>query len=289
MSSLCSACSSLRCSVASDTLLSSSAMPSANALISAVVEAMLSSSEAIMASRLATPASSSFFLSSSVSNCMLQDSFFMSSSFCSASSKTTMSSIIFNTFSKLYFFPIMAKAMKFNSGRGLPCLRSSARISCKAARRCWRSATFTCKRLEAAEGRVFLKISRASSSFKILMVSARATNSSARDFMLASCSAVFFAQFSSKFAKNFLSSSSATCVSFRSSFNVTSVTLASPRSSVFVSIAFVFAAISLAFAFMRASFSAIAVSSSDVAFSNSAVMESCSCLRMPVIWPLFGA
>merc|ERR1719375_135760 len=69
-------------------------------------------------------------------------------------------------------------------------------------------------------GNVFLNNSRASSSFRILMVSARATSSSDRILQISAHSFLFVAQFLSRSARNFLSSISPSCESVRSFFIV---------------------------------------------------------------------
>merc|ERR1719223_1134303 len=81
-----------------------------------------------------------------------------------------------------------------------------------------RELSVVCIRLALPLGSVFLKRSRASSSFKTLMVSARATNASARIFDLSSHSLVFVAHPFSNSAKNFLSAARAFAVSSTSSF-----------------------------------------------------------------------
>merc|ERR1719510_2827627 len=93
------------------------------------------------------------------------------------------------------------------------------RSSCMAFDRIVSKLTLVCTKLAAlALGKVFLKRSKASSSLRTLIVSANATNSSARVLDLSSHSAVFVAQLFSRFAKNSLSAISAASVSVKSSF-----------------------------------------------------------------------
>merc|ERR1719499_1285680 len=113
-----------------------------------------------------------------------------------------------------WFLSRNANAMKSSSGRLLffcaSCTTSSARFLIMAlVVRVW---------INDGLGSVFLKRSSASSSFKILMVSARASNSSARTLQRSSHSVCFVEQPFSNSAKNFLSSSKAFLVSSRSSF-----------------------------------------------------------------------
>merc|ERR1719321_860946 len=68
---------------------------------------MPSLSAAMAVSRSAIVFSSSFFLSSAVSNCVAQYSFFSSSSTCSFFRVSTISSIILITFSKPIFLPVL--------------------------------------------------------------------------------------------------------------------------------------------------------------------------------------
>eukprot|EP00418_Pyrodinium_bahamense_P070376 CAMPEP_0179098226 /NCGR_PEP_ID=MMETSP0796-20121207/45255_1 /TAXON_ID=73915 /ORGANISM="Pyrodinium bahamense, Strain pbaha01" /LENGTH=73 /DNA_ID=CAMNT_0020795999 /DNA_START=37 /DNA_END=255 /DNA_ORIENTATION=- len=71
-------------------------------------------------------------------------------------------------------------------------------------------------KLALAEGNVFLKTSRASSSFKTLIVSAKAFNSSARVRLTSSHSSVFVEQLVSSSALNLVSAASDSWVSVKS-------------------------------------------------------------------------
>mmetsp|Transcript_61864 Transcript_61864/g.191689 ORF Transcript_61864/g.191689 Transcript_61864/m.191689 type:complete len:214 (+) Transcript_61864:1226-1867(+) len=137
-------------------------------------------------------------------------------------------------------------------------------------------------------GSVFLNKSNASSSFKTLMVSARATSSSARTFLRSSHSAVFSLQLWSKCARTCWSSASAAWVSERSSFIWTICTPNSPIAVVFVSMAAVRACVSLVFAAISSSKVLMAVSSVAVRSAKFLDMLSPISFKMPVISPLFG-
>mmetsp|Transcript_28254 Transcript_28254/g.50129 ORF Transcript_28254/g.50129 Transcript_28254/m.50129 type:complete len:253 (-) Transcript_28254:115-873(-) len=252
MSSTNSSCSIWRCSVASATDLSRLSMPAINASISLPAVAMVSSRSAMTVSRLLIEFSSPFFLSSDTSNWASQYSFLWSSSCCSAPNNATISSIIFKIFAKLTFFPLMARAMKSNSGRRPRAWRFASAILARACCFCMATFTFICNK-ELAPGRVFLNISSASSSLRIFIVSANATCSSARSFISASCSSFFVAQFVSKSFRNLVSSSNAFSVSFKSSFICTISTPSSPTRTVFSSMALVRAAISFFFAAINSS------------------------------------
>mmetsp|Transcript_72899 Transcript_72899/g.193638 ORF Transcript_72899/g.193638 Transcript_72899/m.193638 type:complete len:259 (-) Transcript_72899:112-888(-) len=233
MSSWNSACSFLRCSVASVTDLSNSAIPASNAAISEARVAMPSLAAAMAPSSSETVRSKDFFLSSLKSNCSLQYSFLWSSSSCSVLSTSTMPSIILMTLSKPPL-PAAFRLVKANTRRSRPVrscgLRAPAAVR-KAAKACWRLAVLpaaTWTKLALALGNVFLNSSIASSSFNTLIVSASATSSSALVFFRSSHSAAFVAQLFSKPARNFLSSARAASVSERSSFMFTIATPNSP-------------------------------------------------------------
>mmetsp|Transcript_76801 Transcript_76801/g.132869 ORF Transcript_76801/g.132869 Transcript_76801/m.132869 type:complete len:204 (+) Transcript_76801:554-1165(+) len=203
MSSRKSSCSALRFAVASATDASRAAMPFCKSLISEAKDAMLSSVSAIFGSRSETVPLSTFSLSSVLSNCAAQYSFLWSSSSCSVFKVATISSIILITFSKPIFFPCRANAMKSSRGKMLPNLAMLCWIAARAF--ALRSVvTLTCISEEAlALGSAFLNKSSASSSFKILIVSATATSSSLRVFVISSHSVAFVAQSESRLAKNF--------------------------------------------------------------------------------------
>mmetsp|Transcript_17220 Transcript_17220/g.53922 ORF Transcript_17220/g.53922 Transcript_17220/m.53922 type:complete len:206 (-) Transcript_17220:787-1404(-) len=184
--------------------------------------------------------SSSFFLSSIWSNWIAQYSFLASSSDCSFFSTSTMSSHILMTLSKVPWLmalrPLRASTRKSKPAcPWAPAFCRALRTIANARTRNEAALASTCTKLALALGRVFLKSSRASSSLSTLMVSARATSSSARVFCRASHSAVFVEQLFSSPARNFLSSAKEAAVSERSSFSWTIFTPNSPTCSVLVS------------------------------------------------------
>mmetsp|Transcript_39998 Transcript_39998/g.103532 ORF Transcript_39998/g.103532 Transcript_39998/m.103532 type:complete len:234 (+) Transcript_39998:165-866(+) len=233
-------------------------MPSPRAAISEVTVAMpsLASSMAVCVSL--TVSSRPFFLSPVMSNWAAQFSFLRASSSCSSFSAATRSSISLTTFSKppweSAFLPVKASAIKSRAGRWELWARPFRSRIMERARALWEEALKrTCSKLEAAPGSVCLKRSSASSSFKTLMVSARATSSSARVFWRSSHSWVFVEQLDSSSAKNFLSSMRAASVSVRSPCISTMATPSSPICAVFASTAFEQAATSFFLAAISAS------------------------------------
>mmetsp|Transcript_1788 Transcript_1788/g.4571 ORF Transcript_1788/g.4571 Transcript_1788/m.4571 type:complete len:222 (+) Transcript_1788:920-1585(+) len=157
-----------------------------------------------------------FFLSSDPSNWSSQYSFLCSSSSCSSFNMTTISSIILMTFSSPNFLPWIASATKSRSPLGnLPC---ASRMRARArARRTAEALPPSCAKLALdGPGSVFLNSSRASSSFRILIVSAMASSSSWRVFWRSSHSAAFEPQLFCRSAMNFWSSTSCAWVSVRS-------------------------------------------------------------------------
>mmetsp|Transcript_56547 Transcript_56547/g.112450 ORF Transcript_56547/g.112450 Transcript_56547/m.112450 type:complete len:218 (-) Transcript_56547:470-1123(-) len=156
-----------------------------------------------------------------------------------------------------------------------------------ARRRMFIVDDLVCK--NAGVGNVFLNKSRASSSFRILIVSPIANISSARTLHRWFHSSSFVEQLFAISAKNTWFSPSAFLVSSRSSFNSTISRPSSAHRSVFDSIAFVFASSSLFFAAMRRSKSFTAFSSAAVMSANSFSMVSKSCFRIPTMSPLLGA
>mmetsp|Transcript_80044 Transcript_80044/g.203690 ORF Transcript_80044/g.203690 Transcript_80044/m.203690 type:complete len:200 (-) Transcript_80044:371-970(-) len=199
MVDLYSSFSALRWSVAWMTDLSKALMPAVKAAISSVVVSMKAFVSSMAFSKSEMSRSSSFFLSSAASISFSQYSFLSSSSTCSLPSSVTISSIIVNTLSKLTFLPRRAKEIKSKRLSWLP--RSAFMAKWRTSLSRWD----TCK--SEGLGRVFPKRSSASSSFRILMVSASAKVSSARVFFTTSYSASLDAQLLSKSDKNFLSSS----------------------------------------------------------------------------------
>mmetsp|Transcript_145507 Transcript_145507/g.264453 ORF Transcript_145507/g.264453 Transcript_145507/m.264453 type:complete len:329 (-) Transcript_145507:260-1246(-) len=192
-------------------------------------------------------------------------------------------------FSKPAFLPMSARAMKLIPKRPLPPCGCTVFSLANAALRCECEVTLSWTRLELAPGSVFLKSCNASSSFKSLMVSASATNSSLRSFMFASYSPVFVAQFLSMSARNFLSSMTCSSVSDKSAAIWTAFTPSSPMSTVPVSICSERAAISFFFAATRASVDLMDASSAAVAAARPLAISSFMVLRMPMISPVPGA
>mmetsp|Transcript_76938 Transcript_76938/g.193507 ORF Transcript_76938/g.193507 Transcript_76938/m.193507 type:complete len:212 (-) Transcript_76938:481-1116(-) len=146
-----------------------------------------------------------------------------------------------------------------------------------------------CKKLAMALGKVFLKISRASSSLRILMVSAKATISCARIFFSSSWTAALDAQFFSKSFKKALSSNKASEESPRSFFIDAISTPSRPTRSSFSSMAFDNAPTSFFLAFMRSSYVLTAASSVAIMSFWSAYISSFIDFKMPTISPLCGA
>mmetsp|Transcript_150123 Transcript_150123/g.264958 ORF Transcript_150123/g.264958 Transcript_150123/m.264958 type:complete len:320 (-) Transcript_150123:264-1223(-) len=182
----------------------------------------------------------------------------------------------------------MASMMKSSCGR----CRSKARPFCSAAMAfafIWDLVTWTCTKLELAAGSVFLNNSSASSLFKSLIVSAKATSSAARFLLISSHSAVFVSQSLFNSDRNFLSANRAASVSLSSTFIVAISTPRLPTRTLFFSMASVAAATSFFFAATRAVNVAIASSSAAVAFARSAAISSPSSFKMPVISPACGA
>mmetsp|Transcript_16924 Transcript_16924/g.37188 ORF Transcript_16924/g.37188 Transcript_16924/m.37188 type:complete len:204 (+) Transcript_16924:716-1327(+) len=194
MSSVYSAFSAFRCSVASATDLSSSAMPASKTLISSTKVATASCVFAIANSSSEIVRSSPFFLSPAVSNSVAQYSFFSASSFCSVFKLTTISSIILMTFSKPAALPWIAKAMKSRDGRRCLDARCALRTAINALALRLAADLSTCMKLAAGAGKAFLKRSSASSLFRSWITSERARSSSARVFCRSSHSAFFVSQ-----------------------------------------------------------------------------------------------
>mmetsp|Transcript_44563 Transcript_44563/g.111968 ORF Transcript_44563/g.111968 Transcript_44563/m.111968 type:complete len:261 (-) Transcript_44563:366-1148(-) len=260
MRSLNSAFSSFLCSVASATDLSNALMPASRAAISSASEAIASLATATSLSSCDITRSKPFFLSSARSNCSEQYSFLCSSSNCSFLSTSTISSIILMTLSKppwvRALFPTSAKVRKSRLARSwLRAALRAPRIASSARARSLEAAVDddTCTRLAPAPGRVFLKRSSASSSLRTLMVSARATSSSALVFLRSSHSAVFVLQLFPSSSLNFRSAANASCVSARSAFICAIATPISPIASVFDSMSVVSASTSFFLAAMSAS------------------------------------
>mmetsp|Transcript_50532 Transcript_50532/g.117978 ORF Transcript_50532/g.117978 Transcript_50532/m.117978 type:complete len:244 (+) Transcript_50532:732-1463(+) len=233
MSSVYSSCSSLRVSVADATSLSNAAMPFSSVLSSSVRVLIMSVASSILMSRSEILCSKTFFLSSVKSNCFSQYSFLCSSSSCSLPSVSMRLSIILKTLSKFTFLPVNARAIK-----SMPALlRGALRTMSKAFDLAFTELCETCMRL--ALGSVFLNNSKASSSLRILMVSAIAASSFCRNSVISFHSAAFSSQDFKVSSANFLSSMSAFSVSERSACMVAICTPALPTRIVLSSIAFV--------------------------------------------------
>mmetsp|Transcript_64511 Transcript_64511/g.166013 ORF Transcript_64511/g.166013 Transcript_64511/m.166013 type:complete len:251 (-) Transcript_64511:522-1274(-) len=234
MSSVYSALASLRSSVASATILSSSWIPLASPLSSAITSLIASPFSSTEMLRSSTFLASSLPLSSTKSICFSQYSFFWSSSSCSCFSSAAMLSIILMTLLMSTFLPCSARTMKSSSGR-LPRLWRMFSMTLRAFLRCLDSSEATWRRL--ALGSVFLKSSRASSSLRILMVSWIATSSSLRTFLRSSHSADFESQLAPISWESFWSAMRAACDSVRSFFMFAMLTWSSPTRAVFFSMA----------------------------------------------------
>mmetsp|Transcript_96632 Transcript_96632/g.312115 ORF Transcript_96632/g.312115 Transcript_96632/m.312115 type:complete len:221 (+) Transcript_96632:1121-1783(+) len=146
--------------------------------------------------------------------------------------------------------------------------------------------TPTCRK--PVEGSVFLKISKASSSFRTLMVSARAASSSERNSFRASHSSALLPQSFCRAARKPWSASSACSVSSRSRFSAAICTASSPTRRSFSSIAPVKVSISFFLALMRSPYETMEDFSSSVISFRVFFMSAASCPRMPVISPLLG-
>mmetsp|Transcript_44559 Transcript_44559/g.111953 ORF Transcript_44559/g.111953 Transcript_44559/m.111953 type:complete len:208 (-) Transcript_44559:407-1030(-) len=207
-----------------------------------------------------------------------------------------MSSIILMTLSKppvlRAFFPANASdkrssaALSLGKAAFFAALRAS-----KARERTAEVDTDICTRLALAlaPGNVFLNKSNASSSLRTLIVSASATNSSARVFERSSHSAVFVLQLLSSSWRKPVSAARAASVSSLSSFAATIATPSSPICSVLASMEAVSAATSLVLAAISPSYVLMAASSVAVASAKSFAMVSPICFKMPRISPLCGA
>mmetsp|Transcript_14825 Transcript_14825/g.33355 ORF Transcript_14825/g.33355 Transcript_14825/m.33355 type:complete len:351 (-) Transcript_14825:375-1427(-) len=257
-------------------------MASFNALISSVTVVKSSVVTSMDFSRSDSVFSKAFFSSSAVSKSFAQVAFLVSSSTCSFFSRATISSIMVKTFSKPTFLPLKASMRKFN---WLLCAGSA-----RNTERAWLETSFevtcTCTKLLAGLGSVFLKSSSASSSLRILMVSASASFSSARFFSIASHSLSLVAQFSSMSAKNFWSSAKASSVSSKSLVFSAISTPNLPTRAVFSSIAFVCAANSFSFAAFSSAWFFWAASSASVISAKSFSISSFITFKMPTICPL---
>mmetsp|Transcript_95563 Transcript_95563/g.275332 ORF Transcript_95563/g.275332 Transcript_95563/m.275332 type:complete len:280 (+) Transcript_95563:802-1641(+) len=263
MSSLYSAFSAFRCSVASATAVSKDLMPASRALISSVVVSMPSLASAITVDKSSIDRCSSFCLSSAVSNCLAQYSFLSSSSVCSFFSVPTSSSTSWMTFSKPTLRPRKASEMKSKPRRPAP-RGARARAAAKSSLACERieaAVTCTCMKLSPGLGKVFLNKSSASSSLRILTVSANATISWARVFFSSSWIFSFSSQFFSRSAAKALSCSRPSAVSSTSFFISAMRMPTSDDRASFSSIVFDNAATSFFLAAMRLSCSLTAASS----------------------------
>mmetsp|Transcript_95725 Transcript_95725/g.189757 ORF Transcript_95725/g.189757 Transcript_95725/m.189757 type:complete len:435 (-) Transcript_95725:252-1556(-) len=287
MSSLNATFSALRFSVASATDLSKALIPSTRAAISSVKVSIIPLVSSRAAPRSSTLRSKDFCLSSVASNSDSQYTFFSSSAFCSSARIATISSIIPITLSNVPpDLPCNARAMKSRRGSGILLFALAACKTAIARRFRFWALSLVCRK--EALGSVFLNKSRASSSLRILMVSAIASNSSARVLVLSAHSASFVEQPFASSAKNFLSSARAFAVSSISSFiSVISRPTCATRSN-FDSMAAVFASSSLVLASIKSANVLIASSSVAVTSANVFSMVSFNCLRMPTISPLAG-
>mmetsp|Transcript_9868 Transcript_9868/g.29162 ORF Transcript_9868/g.29162 Transcript_9868/m.29162 type:complete len:433 (+) Transcript_9868:117-1415(+) len=228
--------SRLRWAVASLTDLSSSTMPAFRTLISSSSWAMAAFRSSTEASRSPAVRERPLTLSSVVSICLLQYSRLPSSSTCSCFSSETMSSIILMTLEKSTFWPLRANATKRASGPSEPARPEAADAFCSiwsARRVACRAPALSCTKLGL--GSAFLKRSRASSLFRMAMVSRIATSSSPRSFTRSSRSACLPSQSWFRSFRNFWSSISAASLLLRSFFICTTSSCSSPTRAVFFS------------------------------------------------------
>mmetsp|Transcript_61860 Transcript_61860/g.191675 ORF Transcript_61860/g.191675 Transcript_61860/m.191675 type:complete len:213 (+) Transcript_61860:837-1475(+) len=210
------------------------------------------------ASAPAKDVSTPFFLSSAASSCTLQYCLLAASSFCSALRVRTISSIILRTFSKPTCFPPRASSRRpiFGCDGNAPpfaeCVAAVRRTDNARARRV---AAFVCiwTKLALALGRVFLNMSRLSSSLSTLMTSARAVSSSALVALMSSHSLVLVSQPVSSWERNCPSWASDSFVSSRSPVMPAISTPSSPARFDSSSICPVKTTTSFAFAAARAS------------------------------------
>mmetsp|Transcript_52877 Transcript_52877/g.112887 ORF Transcript_52877/g.112887 Transcript_52877/m.112887 type:complete len:264 (+) Transcript_52877:834-1625(+) len=263
-------------------------MPTSRALMSSFRASIELANSPMTVSISLIDNSKAFCLSSASSNLVLQNSFLLSSSLCSFFKFTTISSTMAMTFSKPTFLPLKAKESKSNSG--LLDFLAALRTTFRARLRVALEETCTCKKLSSSgAGKAFLKISRASSSFKTLMVSARATVSSARAFLTSSHSASLVLQPSASSAWNFWSSARVSLVFSRSSPVSATSTPMVPMRSMRSSICCCKDESSFCLAATRDSKLAMASDSSVVASSKALTISSPNVFRIPTISPLCGA
>mmetsp|Transcript_126452 Transcript_126452/g.366078 ORF Transcript_126452/g.366078 Transcript_126452/m.366078 type:complete len:264 (-) Transcript_126452:662-1453(-) len=253
---------------------------SANVARAPVISSMAVSESLIESSKL-------FRLSSDSSNCVLQYSFFCSSDACSFFKFETIVSIMDNTFSKPAVLPVSANARRSNWG--LFVWRADSRRIFAACRLSDSKEAVTCTKLLAlALGKVFLNISKASSSLRTLIVSESASNSSARVFLTSSHSCSFVAQPCSNSALNFWSAARACSVSSRSLDASASSTPKLPTRVILSSICACNVSTSFFLAAVSSSKLVMADVSAAVASLKLADISSDNCFRIPVISPLWG-
>mmetsp|Transcript_70762 Transcript_70762/g.160747 ORF Transcript_70762/g.160747 Transcript_70762/m.160747 type:complete len:233 (+) Transcript_70762:298-996(+) len=232
-------------------------MPVSRAEISSAIVSIVSVASSAAFAMSATERSSPFISSSVLSSSFSQYALLSSSSACSLASSASMSLTMVMTLSKLTFRPWRARAMKLRrtSGLELPACPKARRV---LSARCLTSAEVILVWRREGLGRVFLKSCKASSSFRIRIVSPSVVSSSARVFCTASHSSFFVLQVPSMSARNFLSAANDAEVSSRSSFRLSTSTLDVPFRTSFDSSALVLAAISCFFAATSESYIALA-------------------------------
>mmetsp|Transcript_99490 Transcript_99490/g.319253 ORF Transcript_99490/g.319253 Transcript_99490/m.319253 type:complete len:263 (+) Transcript_99490:916-1704(+) len=262
-------------------------MPSFSALISAAKVTIAPSISSTALAESAMDCSSAFCLSSYSSSCASQYCFFDSSPDCSAFKFRIISSIMVMTLPKPGALPCRASAMRSSSG--LLCILAAAWISARARAFCEATVTCTCMKLALEPGSVFLKRSRASSSLRTLMVSERATNSSARVILMASHSPDLVLQLVSSSARKVSSTARASLVSSMSFANSATSMPSRPMRSISTSICPCRVATSFFFAAIRASKFVVAAVSESVESARSFDISSPIVFKMPVISPLAGA
>mmetsp|Transcript_47806 Transcript_47806/g.138205 ORF Transcript_47806/g.138205 Transcript_47806/m.138205 type:complete len:230 (-) Transcript_47806:576-1265(-) len=185
-------------------------------------------------------------------------------------------------FSKLVLRPRSAREMRSKRMSFAPFRPCRAALSTSNAC-CFTSLLLAAICSREGLGRAFLNRSKASSAFRILIVSPKAKSSSVRVFFAASNSFFLASQLLSRPAKNFLSCSSVLEVPAKSSFMVSISTPSSPSLCSLASMALWLALISFCLAATSASKSVFAVASALSASLSSFSIVSFICLRMPTI------
>mmetsp|Transcript_50856 Transcript_50856/g.111366 ORF Transcript_50856/g.111366 Transcript_50856/m.111366 type:complete len:253 (-) Transcript_50856:698-1456(-) len=239
----------------------------------------------IFASSVLIALTETFSSSSALSSSCSQYVFFSSSSLCSLFKLLIIPLINLLTFSKPTFLPRSANdtSARYGDCRARLDFRASSACALISA-----AELSTCSNDSCDNVSVFLNSSVESSSFKTLIVSARAASSSCRVADSTSKSFSAFAHFSFSVRANCLSCSRVFSVSLRSSLVSTNETASSPTRPVFTSTAASAAAISFCLDDIISLYDEMASFSCLVTSARSACICSFICLRMPTICPLAG-